>query len=72
MKAHMAMRKTASTATKEDKEDRFNTFVYAVFLAVVLGAGSIIWNLIKSDAALSTRVAVLEVKCFPPVTRGGH
>lgn len=62
-----------STAGKDEKsDDRFTNFVYAVFLAVVLGAGAVIWNLVSSNAALDKRVAVLEaLKCLP-LPPSGH
>jgi hypothetical protein len=48
----------------------FNAFVYAVFLAVVLGCGDVIWGLVHDNAALDRRVSVLEVKCLPGPSRG--
>lgn len=68
---------SASMAGKEEKsnnDDRFTNFVYAVFLAVVLGAGTVIWNLISANAALDKRVTVLEVKCLPTplLPQSGH
>lgn len=72
------MRKNVGSASgKEEKnnDDRFTNFVYAVFLAVVLGAGTVIWNLISSNAALDKRVTVLEVTCRAPllaVPQPGH
>lgn len=55
----------------EDEATKFNAFVYAVFVAVVLGAGVIIWQLVAANSALDKRVTVLEYKCpAQPVSRG--
>lgn len=52
-------------------EAKFNVFVYTIFVAVVMFAGAVIWQLVTNNAALDKRVTVLEFKCpSPPVTRG--
>jgi hypothetical protein len=66
----LLMRKSEPTTHKET-EDRFATFVYAVFLAVVLFTGTVIWNLVGSNAALDKRIAVLEIKCLPATVPRG-
>jgi hypothetical protein len=64
------MRKTVAIDRGNQEEKSYNLFVHAVFLAVVLGAGSVIWGLVKENAALDKRVTVLENKCIPATTRG--
>lgn len=50
---------------------KFNGFVYAVFVAVVMGSGWIIWNLVSQNSALDKRVSLLEWKCpNQPLSRG--
>jgi hypothetical protein len=54
-----------------DAEPKYNTFVHAVFLAVLLGAGGIIWYLVTANAALDKRITLVEYKCLSqPLSRG--
>lgn len=51
-------------------ESKYNTLVHAVFLAVLLGAGTIIWRLVDQGAAADKRITLLEYRCLlPPGTR---
>lgn len=63
----------AAPHTEEKKEDdKFSAFVYVVFVAVVLGAGTIIMNLIKDNADMDKRITLIERSCLPPVVRRIH
>lgn len=70
------MRKTQPTDYARDAspgggdDSKYNTFVHAVWLAVLLGAGGIIWFLVNSNATLDKRITLLEYKCMLPSIRG--
>jgi len=50
----------------------YSALLQTVFVAVVLGAGGVIWALMGQNSRLEHRVTVLEWKCEnKPVERGG-
>jgi len=65
----MRTRGTGSQSNNREErgDDRFTKFVYAVFVAVVLGAGKIIGGLISDNHAMDKRLAILETKCAVPL-----
>ena len=67
-----ASRGAKTMVRREYREDGFNKFVKAVFLAVVLGAGAVIWQMLEDNRALDHRITALETRCAATVTRGAH
>jgi hypothetical protein len=56
---------------ESDAEPKYNTLVHAAFLAVLLGAGGIIWYLVTANASLDKRITLVEYKCLShPLSRG--